>query len=168
MNRLTPEEAYVLDLLEKDNFRGISKDNVMNLVSILDKVDPEVAKALIDKMPEAIKGMVEIENFYFKLMGQSISSCDASADSCYATEDKIIEFLVKEAEKEIPFEQKQYYVDQMVDAAVRKEDKDTEHRSTIMNIVKYGGMALGAGLLFVTGMFVGNACVKIPPTKLIK
>ncbi len=33
--------------MKKENFRGISKDNVMQLVSILDKVDPEVAKALI-------------------------------------------------------------------------------------------------------------------------
>ncbi len=168
MNRLTPEEAYVLDLLEKDNFRGISKDNVMNLVSILDKVDPEVAKALIAKMPEAIRGMVEIENFYFELLSKTVGSCNESAAACFASEDRIIETLAKEVEKDIPFEQKKYFVDQMVDAAVRKEDKDTEHRSTLVTFAKYGGIALGAGLLFVAGMFVGNANIKISPTKLIK
>lgn len=45
--------------MKKDNFRGISKSNVMQLVSILDKVDPEVAKAIIAQMPEAVRGVVE-------------------------------------------------------------------------------------------------------------
>lgn len=166
MNRLTPDESYVLGLLQKDNFRGISKDNVMTLVSILDKVDPEVAKALIAQMPETVRGMTEIEKFYVDLLTKGIASCESSARSCFETEDKIIDVLAKEVEKEIPFDQKQYYVDQMVDAAMRKEDKDTEHRTTVFTVVKYSGMVLGAGLLFVAGLFVGNACVKIPTTKL--
>jgi len=162
MNRLSPDEAYVLDLLKKENFRGISKDNVMNLVSILDKVDPEVAKALIAQMPEAVRGMVEIEQFYADLMSRSIESCSASAESCFSTEDKIIDTLAKEVGKDIPFEQKQYFVDKMEDAAVRKEAKDTEHRSTLLTIAKYGGMVLGAGLFFVAGLFLGNSNVKLP------
>lgn len=167
MNRLTPDEAYVLDLLKKDNFRGISKDNVMNLVSILDKVDPEVAKALIAQMPEAVRGMVEIEQFYADLLSRSIESCTASAESCYSTEDRIIDTLAKEVGKDIPFEQKQYFVGKMEDAAVRKEAKDTEHRSTLVTILEVGGMALGAGVIFLIGMFAGNANVKLP-TKIFR
>ena len=163
MNRLTPDEAYVLDLLKKDNFRGISKDNVMGLVSILDKVDPEVAKALIAQMPEAVRGMVEIEKLYADLMNKSIESCSASADACFSSEDKIIDTLAEEVGKDIPFEQKQYFVGKMEDAAVRKEKKDTEHRSTLITILEIGGMVLGAGAFFLIGMFMGNSNTKLPP-----
>lgn len=163
MNRLTPDEAYVLDLLKKDNFRDISKDNVMGLVSILDKVDPEVAKALIAQMPEAVRGMVEIEKLYADLMNKSIESCSASAEACFSSEDKIIDTLAEEVGKDIPFEQKQYFVGKMEDAAVRKETKDTEHRSTVLNILKIGGLLLGGGALVVAGMFIGNTNDKMPP-----
>lgn len=163
MNRLTPDEAYVLDLLKKDNFRGISKDNVMGLVSILDKVDPEVAKALIAQMPQAVRGMVEIEKLYADLMYKSIESCSSSSETCFSSEDKIIDTLAEEVGKDIPFEQKQYFVGKMEDAAVRKEAKDTEHRSTVLNILKIGGLLLGGGALVVAGMFIGNTNDKMPP-----
>ena len=166
MYRLTPDEAHVLDLLKKDNFRGISKDNVMNVVSIFNKVDPEVAKALIAQMPEAIRGMVEIEKLYADLLGKGVDSCSASTASCCSSEDKIIDTCAKEVEKEIPFVEKQYFVNKMEDAVIRKEAKDTEHKETIITVIKYGGMALGAGLLFVAGMFFGNTNIKWPPKML--
>ena len=128
----------------------------MELVSILDKLDPEVAKALIGTMPEAIKGMVEIEKLYSELLKKSMESCVATAESCFKTEDKIVETLAKEVEKDIPFEQKQYYVDQMVSAAERKEHKDTEHRSTMDKIMQYGGMALTLGFVLLVGLFLGG------------
>ena len=156
MYRLTPDEAHVLDLLKKDNFRGISKDNVMNVVSIFNKVDPEVAKALIAQMPEAIRGMVEIEKLYADLLGKGVDSCSASTASCCSSEDKIIDTCVE----------KQYFVNKMEDAVIRKEAKDTEHKETIITVIKYGGMALGAGLLFVAGMFFGNTNIKWPPKML--
>lgn len=74
----------------------------------------------------------------------------------------IINTLAEEVGKDIPFEQKQYYVNHMVDAAIRKEEKDSEHRSTVISVLKYGGMAIVAGLFFVGGLFVGNSCVKTP------
>jgi hypothetical protein len=61
MNALSIAEKKALELMQKDNFRGISKDNVMQLMSILDKVDPEVAKNIIAQLPEAIRGSVELE-----------------------------------------------------------------------------------------------------------
>ena len=165
MNRLTKDEKHILELLKKDNFRGISKDNVVTLVSILDKVDPEVAKDLISKMPDAVRGMVEIEDLYTSLLAKGIESSYRCAESCFDTEDRIIDVLANEAVKDIPFEQKKYYVDQMVSSAKRKEAKDTEHRATIDAILKYGGIALSLGLCFMLGLFCGNSNIKLPNAK---
>ena len=70
MNALSIAEKKALELMQKDNFRGISKDNVMQLMSILDKVDPEVAKSIIAQLPEAIRGSVELEKAYSSQMSK--------------------------------------------------------------------------------------------------
>ena len=130
MNALSIAEKKALELMQKDNFRGISKDNVMQLMSILDKVDPEVAKNIIAQLPEAIRGSVELEKAYSTALTKGIES---TASSCFQTEDEIIQSLKKEVEREdTTFEQKQFYYEKMEAAAIRKESKETEHRDTIL------------------------------------
>lgn len=166
MNKLTVSEKRALELMKKDNFRGISKDNVMSLVSILDKVDPEVAIALIDQMPEGIRGMVEMKKCYASLISRAIDSNSDSVSSCYYSEDKIIEAAAIEAKNAECFEEKQFYFGQMVNAAVRKENKDTEHRKTNETLIKYGTYALLIGAGIVAGMFLGNTKFPTPKTPL--
>ena len=166
MNNLSTDEKRALDLMRKENFRGISKDNVMQLVSILDKVDPEVAKAIIAQMPEVVKGIIENEKAYASILSKGIESCNTSTHSCFQTEDDIVKCLQKEIDKEdTTFEQKQYYFNKMAEAAERKEGKDTEHKNMILTFIKYGGEALARGLIFTAGVFIGKADIKFPVMK---
>ena len=154
MNNVSKEENRVLELMQKSNFRGISKENVMQLVSVLDKVDPEVAKALIAEIPKVVSGVVENEKAYAGVLTEGIKSCNDSISSCYKTEDDIVKSLQNEIDKEdTTFEQKKYYFDRMAEAAERKEKKDTEHKNGILTILKYGGQALLVGIVFTTGFF---------------
>ncbi len=163
MNKLSNEEKRALDLMKKDNFRGLSKDNVMQLVSILDKVDPEVAKEIIAQMPEVVRGVVENEKAYASILEKGIESCNTSTMSCFQTEDEIVKTLQKEIDKEeTTFEQKQYYFEKMAEAAKRKEEKDKEHKNMVLTILKYGGEALAIGLMITAGIFIGKADVKLP------
>lgn len=166
MNHLTQTEKKALKLMKKENFRGISKDNVVQLISILDKVDPSVAKELISQMPEMIRGMVEIEKNYCGLLTKGIESCEKSTFSCYETEDHIISSLQHEVEREgTTFEEKKYYYEKMEAAAQRKEIKDTEQKNQILTILKYGGQALLLGLCVGTGLFLGKTDFKLPSKK---
>lgn len=163
MNALSIAEKKALELMQKDNFRGISKDNVMQLMSILDKVDPEVAKSIIAQLPEAIRGSVELERAYSAVLTKGMESIESTASSCFQTEDEIIQSLKKEVEREdTTFEQKQFYYEKMEAAAIRKESKETEHRDTILTILRYGGEALLFGLGFCACLFLGKADLKIP------
>ena len=163
MNALSITEKKTLELMQKDNFRGISKDNVMQLMSILDKVDPEVAKSIIAQLPEAIRGSVELEKAYSTALTKGMESIESTASSCFQTEDEIIQSLKKEVEREdTTFEQKQFYYEKMEAAAIRKESKETEHRDTILTILRYGGEALLFGLGFCACLFLGKANLKIP------
>ena len=90
MNALSIAEKKALELMQKDNFRGISKDNVLQLMSILDKVDPEVAKSIIAQLPEAIRGSVELERAYSNVLTKGMESIESTAVTCFETEDDII------------------------------------------------------------------------------
>lgn len=163
MNALSITEKKTLELMQKDNFRGISKDNVMQLMSILDKVDPEVAKSIIAQLPEAIRGSVELEKAYSTALTKGMESIESTASSCFQTEDEIIQSLKKEVEREdTTFEQKQFYYEKMEAVAIRKESKETEHRDTILTFLRYGGEALLFGLGFCACLFLGKADLKIP------
>ena len=163
MNTLSIAEKKALELMQKDNFRGISKDNVMQLMSILDKVDPEVAKSIIAQLPEAIRGSVELEKAYSTALTKGMESIESTASSCFQTEGEIIQSLKKEVEREdTTFEQKQFYYEKMEAAAIRKESKETEHRDTILTILRYGGEALLFGLGFCACLFLGKADLKNP------
>ena len=163
MENLSVAERRALELMKKENFRGISKDNVMQLVSILDKVDPEVAKTLIAQMPEVVRGVVENEKAYSAVLVKGIESADTNTASCFQTEDSIIGALQNEVGKDgVTFEQKQYYFERMEEAAIRKEKKDTEHKEMILSILKYGGEALAIGLIITAGIFIGKADIKLP------
>ena len=163
MNALSIAEKKALELMQKDNFRGISKDNVMQLMSILDKVDPEGAKSIIAQLPEAIRGSVELEKAYSTALTKGMESIESTASSCFQTEDEIIQSLKKEVEREdTTFEQKQFYYEKMEAVAIRKESKETEHRDTILTILRYGGEALLFGLGFCACLFLGKANLKIP------
>ena len=163
MNALSIAEKKALELMQKENFRGISKDNVMQLMSILDKVDPEVAKSIIAQLPEAIRGSVELEKAYSTALTKGMESIESTACSCFQTEDEIIQSLKKEVEREdTTFEQKQFYYEKMEAAAIRKESKETEHRDTILTILRYGGEALLFGLGFCACLFLGKADLKNP------
>lgn len=155
MKNLTPNEKNILQLHIDENFKNVTKDNVKEVVSIFEKLDPEIAKKLIERMPDAIKGLTEIQNLYFNLLKRGMDSCESMTKSCFDSEDKIVDTLAKEVEKNIPFEQKRYYVEKMENAVERKERKDTEHRSTMDKVMKYGGIALAVGLSILVSVFLG-------------
>ena len=163
MTNLTSEEKKALDLMKKDSFRGISKDNVLQLISILDKVDPDVAKEIIHQIPDAVRGIIEVEKGYSELLNKGVESIDQSVASCYQSEDAIIQSLRQEIDKQgATFEEKKYYYEKMEDAAKRKEAKDTEHKNYIMNILDNGGKAIFLGLLFTAGLFLGRTSIALP------
>ena len=52
-------EAQVLKKLNIPDFRHLSKDNVMSFVSMIDKMDPEVAKKALEQFPDFAKVSIE-------------------------------------------------------------------------------------------------------------
>lgn len=143
MNNLTMQEKEALSMMQKDNFKNLSKKNVMQLVTILDKVDPEVAKTIVQQFPEVAKMSVELGKGYNGLLSKGLESSEWSTKECYSTEDEIIQVAKKEIEKEgTSFEEKKYYFEKMEDAAKRKEATNSGFNLNVNQILRYGGEAL--------------------------
>ena len=156
MDNLTSKEQIALDIMQKKNFRGISKANVMELMSILDKVSPDVAKEIISKLPDIIRGAVEVEKGYMWLLDRGIASINSGTASCMDTEDRIIASLQNQLSgTDISFEEQKYYYEKMESAAIRKEEKDTEHKNSILTGLKQGGECLIILAVVVLGIFYG-------------
>ena len=112
--------------------------------SILNMVDLEVAKEII---PPIVQGVVDIEHGYFDLLSQCLKSSEESLTACSQMRQKKIDMCVNEIQKDIPFEQKQYYVDE-----INKTIEDAE-RNNQLAIGKH--MFCAAVGLTTTGIIAG-------------
>ena len=163
MQNLTPKEKSALDLMKKKNFRGISKNNVMQLMNILDKVSPEVAKEIISRIPEAVRAIIEAEKGYNYLLEKGMVSLNENLSSCFASEDSIISSLQNEIEKnDAGFEEKKYYFEKMEAAVKRKESIEAEHKKNIVEILRFGGEAMAFATVLCVALFSGKIAINMP------
>ncbi len=77
MAKLLSEEK-VLKKLGIEDFRHLNKAKVINLASMLDKMDPEVAKKALEQFPEFAKTSKEMLVDYKETLNKGIESNDKS------------------------------------------------------------------------------------------
>ena len=71
-------EKQVLKKLEIDDFRHITKDKIIKMASILDGMEPEVAKKALEQFPEFSNTAKEILFNYKEILDKAIISNDES------------------------------------------------------------------------------------------
>ncbi len=148
-------EQKVLKKLEIEDFRHLTKDKIVKMASMLDKMDPEVAKKAIEQFPNFSNTMKEILTEYKMSLDKALNSNDESVKSYYDSCDAIISTCQKELEKDnLTFEQRREIVEQMIIVARMKGDKDFENKKFIATLAIAGLTAIGmtaAALLTALG-----------------
>lgn len=79
----TPDEKEVLELMNRTDFKNLSKVDAMTIASKFDDMDPEVAKAIIAQYPEFSRVLQSALTEFSKSIGGVISSDDASVSQVY-------------------------------------------------------------------------------------
>lgn len=92
-------EQKVLKKLGIDDFRHLTKDKVITMASMLDRMDPEVAKKAIEQFPEFAHTMKDILNDYKQTLDKALDENGDSVKSYYSSCDAIITSLQKELTK---------------------------------------------------------------------
>lgn len=148
-------EKQVLKKLGIGDFRHLTKDKVVKMASMLDKMDPEVAKKALEQFPNFSNTMKEILVEYKMSLDKALDSNDESVKNYYNSCDVIISACERELEKDnLTFEQRREIVEQMILVARMKGEKDSENKKFIATLAVAGVAALGftaAALLTALG-----------------
>lgn len=85
------------------------------MASMLDKMDPEVAKKALEQFPEFANTTKEMLTEYKVSLDKGLESNNESVKAVYDTYNAIITSLQKKLENEnLTFEQKKYIIDKIV------------------------------------------------------
>lgn len=132
-------EQQVLKKLKIEDFRHLTKDKVIAMASMLDKMDPEVAKKALEQFPDFANTMKEVLIQYKEnldtLLKENGDSVKAYYDSC----DAILSSLQKELDREeLSFDERKYIIDKMLEVNQMKGMKDTENKKFLATLAMCG------------------------------
>lgn len=149
-------EEILLKKLDIPDFRYMTKDKVIQFASMLEKMDPEVAKKVLEQFPEfanAIKeNVLAFKEEFIKVM----SIADESTKNLYASDDKIIDALLQLLDKkEISEEDRKYILDKIVELQKLKHDKDSEFKKFLLSALVIAGTIVG-GTITVAAAVLGS------------
>ena len=156
-------ERQVLDKLGIKDFRHLSKVNVMQFASMINEMDPEVAKKAIDQLPNFAEVCKEGLKLYEKNINEVLTSNSSNGKRVFDSYKTIMNVLTSCVEKEnISFEEKKYYLEQMKDIAEKVNQHAKDHQNffikicTIIASVFVGIIAIFATLFGVKSSIKSN------------
>ena len=147
-------EAQVLKALDIPDFRHITKDKIMSFASLLDNIEPAVAKKALEQFPEFAQMTLETLQDYRGIVEKAQDNAAASGKQCLELYNEVVQALKACLNKEnLPFEEKKYYIEKMMEVAKMAEAKDTEGKLFNWKILRCGAtvvviiIGIGATLL---------------------
>lgn len=120
------------------------------MASMLDKMDPEVAKKALEQFPDFSKTIKEIVVGYKDTLDKGLESNKESVQSYYDLCKSIITTLQKQLEDEnLVFEDRKYIIDKMLEVSQMMGEKDSENKKFIAIMATVSGIAISvvAGVL---------------------
>lgn len=152
----TLTEKQVLNKLKIKDFRHMTKDKIVSFTSMLDRMDPEVAKKALEQFPH-FKDMATGVVHGLKETSDSVMKHNANSNEIYMNIcSSIIVSLEEELKREtLSFDEKEWIIDRIIEVSKDVKEKDSENKQFLSNIWKsvavVGSVALvvGAALLGV-------------------
>lgn len=84
----TPMEKDVIDMMQRTDFKNISKGDVISFASKIGELRPEVAKEVLAQFPEFVGLMKSSLTEYKEMLDTIVSSDDASIKEYYGVANK--------------------------------------------------------------------------------
>lgn len=142
-------EVEVLKALDISDFRHMTKDKVMSFASMLRDMDPEVAKQVLEQIPEFARLSLEALQDYKEIIEKAQDNASASSKQCLELYNEVIRALKTCLNKEdLPFEEKKYYVEKMMEIAKMAGEKDTENKHFYWGTIAAGAAVVISVIIF--------------------
>ena len=154
-------ELKVLKKLNIVDFRHLTKDKVIKMASLLDKMDPEVAKKALEQFPEFAATAKEMLNDYEDTLDKGLEANTESVQSYYAACNSIISSLQGQLENEtLSFDERIYIIDQMLEITKMMGEKDSENKKFIATLAGIGGLVVGGVIVALASTLGGNTNIE--------
>lgn len=154
-------EQKVLKRLGIDDFRHLTKDKVITMASLLDKMDPEVAKKALEQFPEFAKNAKEMLTEYKDTLDKGLENNKESVQSYYNVCNSIIVSLQRQLEDgNLSFDERKYIIDKMLEVSKMMGEKDTENKRFIAACVAVGAFATGMATVILASALGSNTNIE--------
>lgn len=161
-------EKQVLKKLDIPDFRHLSKDKVMEFVSMIPEMDPEVAKAAISQFPEVVNLTLGLVNDQREIAFKAIDSASDADKAVLAAYKTIINSLSKILEDgKVTPDEYDKVIDRMIQVAKLMEGVEEKHRKFLKDVIMNATAMVGfVAVVAVTAL--GGGKVQINPTELLE
>ena len=157
----TLTEQKVLRRLGIDDFRHLTKDKVISMATMLDKMDPEVAKKALEQFPELSKVSKEMLIEYKDTLDKGLETNRESVQSFYEVCNSNVNALQNMLENEdLSFEHKKYIIDKLLEISKMMGEKDTENKKFITTMAVVGAVALGIATMALSSALGSNTKIQ--------
>ncbi len=159
-------EEKALKKLGIEDFRHLSKDKVIDFISLIPDMDPEVAKAAIAQFPEFSSTMKSIMVDYKATLEKSLNGNEENVKAYYEACNTIIASLDKLlAQDDFTNEEKLQIVDKMQEIQKMMHEKDTENKKFLRDIAAIAGLVVVTVTGIAAALLGGDSNLKLPGSK---
>ena len=160
-------EQQVLKQLGIPDFRHITKDKVMTFASMIQNMEPDVAKKALEQFPQFASMALDVMREYKTVVEKSLDANSESSKQCFEIYNTVLNALKTCVEKDdLSFEEKQYYLDKMMEIGKMAEKKDTENKKFNWSMVSAAAFVVVAVVGIGASVIGGNTNIKLPTPKL--
>lgn len=159
-------EQKVLEKLEIEDFRHLSKDKVIEFVSMIPTMDSEVAKSAIEQFPEFASMMKSIMIDYKQEIEIALKQNDDSVKAYYEACNRILDSLDKLIDNpELSLNEKMLIVEKMQEVQQMMDEKDSENKKHIRDILAIASTVVVAIAGMAITMLGGDSKINLPIKK---
>lgn len=151
MKKKLMSEEEVKNALDITDFRSLSKEKVIEFVSIIPKVDKEVAMSIINQIPNYLEMAKEMVNGMIHLCDESLQDAKSGKKDVIETYRVVLETLKERLKDEtLTVSEKNKITDDMIAVAEKIDIVNDKHNAHIKDVLVGTGKAvLGVAVICV-------------------
>lgn len=160
----TIDERKALKILDIPDFRHMTREKAVQLVSMLDRVDPAVAKAVLEQYPQFANILIESAKSWRDNVGNALEENGKITHETVSAINAAISSLSSLLQREdIGEVERDKAAERMVELAKLLSEVDKRNKEFILNVLKIGGGVL-LGFAMIAAAVLG-VNVKLPSAK---